>query len=89
MSQKDIVGKYAYVDVVFNGNSGETRKMYGNITINPDEEHMAPGFQQNNVEVNDDEESSKPTWLLAIAGISGIGAGILGIMIVFGNKDEN
>ena len=89
MSQKDIVGKYAYVDIVFNGNSGETRKMYGNITINPDEEHMAPGFQQNNVEVNDDEESSKPTWLLAIAGISGIGAGILGIMIVFGNKDEN
>ena len=87
MSYYDIVGKYAYVDFVFNETSGETRKVYGNVTINPDY-HLTAGFQQDTIEVKDEEED-KPTWLLAIAGISGIGAVILGAMIIFGSKDEN
>jgi len=87
MSYYDIVGKYAYVDFVFNETSGETRKVYGNVTINPDY-HLTAGFQQDTIEV-EEEEDSKPTWLLAIAGISGIGAVILGAMIIFGSKDEN
>ena len=87
MSYYDIVGKYAYVDFVFNETSGETRKVYGNVTINPDY-HLTAGFQQDTIEVKDEEED-KPTWLLAIAGISGIGAVVLGAMIIFGSKDEN
>ena len=35
------------------------------------------------------DNDTKPTWLLAIAAISGIGAVVLGAMIVFGNKDED
>ena len=91
MSYYDIVGKYAYVDFVFNETSGETRKVYGNITINPDY-HLTAGFQQDTIEEVEEEEETendtKPTWLLAIAAISGIGAVVLGAMIVFGNKDE-
>jgi hypothetical protein len=87
MSYYDIVGKYAYVDFVFNETSGETRKVYGNVTINPDNTHLTPGFQQKPEEETEDD--TKPTWLLAIAAISGIGAVVLGAMIVFGNKDES
>ena len=87
MSYYDIVGKYAYVDFVFNETSGETRKVYGNVTINPDNTHLTPGFQQEPEEETEDD--TKPTWLLAIAAISGIGAVVLGAMIVFGNKDES
>ena len=94
MSYYDIVGKYAYVDFVFNETSGETRKVYGNVTINPDT-HLTPGYQQEPDEESEEETENsgsldtKPTWLLAIAVISGIGAVVLGAMIVFGNKDED
>ena len=87
MSYYDIVGKYAYVDFVFNETSGETRKVYGNVTINPDNTHLTPGFQQE--PEKETEDDTKPTWLLAIAAISGIGAVVLGAIIVFGNKDES
>jgi len=88
MSYYEIVGKYAYIDLVFNETSGETRKVYGNLTINPDY-HLTTGFQQDNIEEEEEDENGKPTWLLAIAGISGLGAVVLGAMIVFGNKNEN
>ena len=88
MSYYKIVGKYAYVDLVFNETSEETRKVYGNVTINPDY-HVPAGFQQDTIEVEEEDEDGKPTWLLAIAGISGLGAVVLGAMIVLGNKDEN
>ena len=38
-------------------------------------------------EENDDDE--RPAFLLIIAAISGIGAIILGGMIIFGNKEED
>jgi len=74
-------GKYAYVDIASTEN-----RTYGNVTVNPDT-HLTPGFQQEPDEKT--EEESKPIWLLAVAAISGIGAMILGAMIVFGNKDED
>ena len=65
--------------------SSTGERTYGNVTVNPDI-HLTPGFQQEPEE--ETENDTKPTWLLAIAAISGIGAVILGAMIVFGNKDE-
>ena len=80
--------------------SSTGERTYGNVTVNPDdtheeeadeeegdEEELAPGFQQEPEE--DTDNDTKPTWLLAIAAISGIGAVVLGAMIVFGNKDED
>ena len=89
MSYYNIVGKYAFVDLVFNETSGNTEKLYGNVTVNPDY-HLRAGFQDNvvnNEEENDDDE--RPAFLLIIAAISGIGAIILGGMIIFGNKEED
>ena len=74
-------GKYAYVDIASTGN-----RTYGNVTVNPDT-HLTPGFQQQ--PEKEVKEDSDPVWLLAVAAISGIGAVVLGAMIVFGNKDEN
>ena len=89
MSYYNIVGKYAFVDLVFNETSGYIEKIYGNVTVNPDF-HLRAGFQDNVVneeEVNEDDE--KPAFLLYIAAGSGIGAAILGGMIIFGNKGED
>ena len=89
MSYYNIVGKYAFVDLVFNETSGDTEKLYGNVTVNPDY-HLRAGFQDNIVndeEDNDTEE--RPAFLLFIAAGSGIGAAILGGMIIFGNKEED
>ena len=86
MSYYDIVGTYAFIDLVFNETSGDVEKVYGNVTVNPDT-HLTAGFQETPVnEENDDDE--RPAFLLIIAAISGIGAVILGAMIIFGNKDE-
>ena len=76
----DSDGKYPFMDI---SSTGE--RTYGNVTVNPDT-HLTPGFQQEPEEEIDND--TKPTWLLAIAAISGIGAVVLGAMIVFGNKDE-
>ena len=83
----DSDGKYPFMDI---SSTGE--RTYGNVTVNPDdtheeEEELTPGFQQEPEE--ETENDTKPTWLLAIAAISGIGAVVLGAMIVFGNKDED
>ena len=91
----DSDGKYPFMDI---SSTGE--RTYGNVTVNPDdtheeeadeeegdEEELTPGFQQEPEE--DTDNDTKPTWLLAIATISGIGAVVLGAMIVFGNKDED
>ena len=89
MSYYNIVGKYAFVDLVFNETSGYIEKIYGNVTVNPDF-HLRAGFQDNVVneeEINEDDE--KPAFLLYIAAGSGIGAAILGGMIIFGNKGED
>ena len=77
----DSDGKYPFMDI---SSTGE--RTYGNVTVNPDT-HLTPGFQQEPEE--ETENDTKPTWLLAIAAISGIGAVVLGAMIVFGNKDED
>ena len=91
----DSDGKYPFMDI---SSTGE--RTYGNVTVNPDdthedeeeeegkeEEELTPGFQQEPEE--ETENDTKPTWLLAIAAISGIGGVVLGAMIVFGNKDED
>jgi hypothetical protein len=77
----DADGKYPFVDIVSTG-----EKIYGNITVNPDV-HLTPGFQNEEPEKNVDTET-EPQWLLIIAAISGMGAVILGAMIVFGKKNE-
>ena len=82
MSYYDIVGTYAFVDIVSNGN-----KVYGNITVNPDI-HLTAGFQETPVTEEDETGEERPAFLLIIAAVSGIGAAILGAMIIFGNKDE-
>ena len=90
MSYYNIVGKYAFVDLVFNETSGDTEKLYGNVTVNPDY-HLRAGFQDNvvNNEEENDDDDERPAFLLIIAAISGIGAAILGGMIIFGNKEED
>ena len=84
MSYYDIVGTYAYVDIDSNGT-----KFYGNITVIP-ELHVTAGFQdtdENNIdEIKDEEEDS--SLLLIIAASSALGAGILGVMILFGKEEE-
>ena len=82
VSYYDIVGTYAFVDIVSNG-----EKVYGNVTVNPDT-HLTAGFQEPINEEKDDEGEERPAFLLIIAAVSGIGAVILGAMIIFGSKDE-
>ena len=83
MSYYDIVGTYAFVDIVSNGD-----KVYGNVTVNPDV-HLTPGFQDTSTtEEEIEEKEDKPAFLLTTAVLSGIGAIILGGMIIFGSKDE-
>jgi hypothetical protein len=82
MSYYDIVVTYAFVDIVSNG-----EKIYGNVTVNPDT-HLTAGFQEPINEEKDDEGEERPAFLLIIAAVSGIGAVILGAMIIFGSKDE-
>ncbi len=82
MSYYDIVGTYAFVDIVSNGN-----KVYGNVTVNPDI-HLTAGFQETPTTDEDETGEERPAFLLIIAAVSGIGAVILGAMIIFGNKDE-
>ena len=83
MSYYNIVGTYAFVDIVSNG-----EKVYGNVTVNPDA-HLTAGFQDTSIiNEKEDEKEEKPAFLLIIAALSGIGAIILGGMIIFGSKDE-
>ena len=82
MSYYDIVGTYAFVDIVSNGN-----KVYGNVTVNPDV-HLTAGFQETSTNDEDETEEERPAFLLIIAAVSGIGAVILGAMIIFGSKDK-
>ncbi len=84
MTYYGIVGTYAYVDIDSNGT-----KFYGNITVNP-EFHFTAGFQDNVVnDEEDNEDEERPAFLLFIAAGSGIGAAILGGMIIFGSKEED
>ena len=85
MSYYDIVGKYAFVDLIFNETSGETKKVYGNVTVNPDS-HLTTGFQDTTESITEEEDGTSP--LLLIAGGSALGAIALGVMIVLGKKDE-
>ena len=83
MSYYNIVGTYAFVDIVSNG-----EKVYGNVTVNPDA-HLTAGFQDTSIiNEKEDEKEEKPAFLLIIAALSGIGAIILGGMIIFGNKED-
>ena len=87
MSYYDIVGKYAFVDLIFNETSGETKKVYGNVTVNPDS-HLTAGFQDTNEPITEEEEEDGNSPLLLIAGGSALGAIALGVMIILGKKDE-
>ena len=89
MSYFDIVKTYAFVDLVHNETSGITEKVYGNVTVNPDA-HLTAGFQgttsDNDKSENKDEDETS-NFLLLVAAASGIGAIVLGGMILFGNKE--
>jgi hypothetical protein len=87
----DSDGKYPFMDI---SSTGE--RTYGNVTVNPDDTHEEEAEEEEGEEEAEEEDGeedtdndTKPTWLLAIAAISGIGAVVLGAMIVFGNKDED
>ena len=88
MSYDDIVGTYAFTDLVYNQTSGNTTTIYGNVTVYSDK-HVTPGFQNTEI-INDieDVEKEKSPILLIIATISAVGAIGLGAMIAFGKKDE-
>jgi hypothetical protein len=88
MSYEDIVGKYAFKDLVFNGNSGNTTTIYGNVTVYSDK-HVTPGFQ--NTETTDEKEEiqeKKSPIFLIVAIISAVSAIGLGAMIAFGKKND-
>ena len=87
MSYYDIVGKYAFVDLIFNETSGETKRVYGNVTVNPDF-HLTTGFQDTTESITEEVEEDGTSPLLLIAGGSALGAIALGVMIVLGKKDE-
>ena len=91
MSYYKIVGKYSFVDLISNETSGETKRVYGNVTVNPDS-HLTAGFQENvEIEGEDEEEEGDedgPPVLLMIAGASAVGAIALGATIVLGKKDD-
>ena len=87
MSYYDIVGKYAFVDLIFNETSGETKKVYGNVTVNPDS-HLTAGFQDTTESITEEVEEDGTSPFLLIAGGSALGAIALGVMIVLGKKDE-
>ena len=87
MSYYDIVGKYAFVDLIFNETSGETKKVYGNVTVNPDS-HLTAGFQDTTEPITEEEEEDVTSPFLLIAGGSALGAIALGVMIILGKKDE-
>ncbi|OIR23335.1 MAG: hypothetical protein BEU00_00350 [Marine Group III euryarchaeote CG-Epi3] len=89
MSYFDIVKTYAFVDLVHNETSGITEKVYGNVTVNPDA-HLTAGFQgttSDNDKSEDKDEDETSNFLLLVAAASGIGAIVLGGMILFGNKE--
>jgi len=95
MRYDDIVGKYTYINLIYNETSENTITIYGNLTVYSDK-HVTPGFQdttsgfQDTENTNEKEEiqEGKSSILLNIAMISGVSAIGLGIMIVFGKKDE-
>ena len=87
MSYYNIVGKYAFVDLIFNETSGETKRVYGNVTVNPDS-HLTAGFQDTTESITEEVEEDGTSPLLLIAGGSALGAIALGVMIVLGKKDE-
>ena len=82
-----IVGKYAFVDLIFNETSGETKRVYGNVTVNPDS-HLTAGFQDTTESITEEVEEDGTSPFLLIAGGSALGAIALGVMIVLGKKDE-
>jgi|TARA_B100001971_G_scaffold212134_1_gene241441 hypothetical protein len=79
--------------VTFNGTFGEAIYQYQDLlsdgtalngTLNVINEHkLSPGFQPPQ-EQPDTEEEERPAWLLAVAGISALGAAVLGYMVLQG-----
>lgn len=78
-------GTYPYLDL-----SSDGKKIFGNISVNPDMQHLKAGFQGDTIEesVETDDKEKRPTFLLIIAGISGISAIGLATTIFLGKKDD-
>ena len=88
MRYDDIVGKYTYINLIYNETSENTITIYGNLTVYSDK-HVTPGFQDTEtIDENEKTSEEKSPILLIIAMISAVGAIGLGAMIVFGKKDE-
>ena len=67
------------------------KKYLEHISVIPDMQHLTAGFQDTNAnnQVETDDKEKRPTFLLIIAGISGIGAIGLGGMIFLVKKMTN
>ena len=80
--------------VTFNGTFGEAIYQYQDLlsdgtvlngTLNVINEHkLSPGFQQPQEQL--DPEKERPAWLLAVAGISALGAAVLGYLVFQGQS---
>ena len=75
-------GTYPYMDL-----SSEGKKIFGNISVNPDVQHKKAGFQGDLKDGNSENKEERPILLLIIAGISGISAIGLGATILLGDKN--
>ena len=79
--------------VAFNGTYGPDTYYYQDLvsdgTINnatlrvTADTHLSPGFQQPQEQL-DPEEEERPAWLLAVAGLSALGAAVLGYLVMQG-----
>ena len=79
--------------VAFNGTYGPDTYYYQDLvsdgTINnatlvvTADTHLSPGFQQPQQQL-DPEEEERPAWLLAVAGLSALGAAVLGYLVLQG-----
>ena len=73
-------GTYHYQDLLSNGTTNNATLVVTSDT------HLNPGFQQpqEQPDTEEEEEEERPAWLLAVAGISALGAAVLGYMVLQG-----
>ena len=72
-------GTYHYQDLLSNGTANDATLVVTSDT------HLSPGFQQPQEQPDtEEEEEERPAWLLAVAGISALGAAVLGYMVLQG-----
>jgi len=75
------IGTYYYQDLLSDGGI-----LNATLVVNPDVGigHVGAGFQQPPPEESTPEEEGRPNWLLAVAGLSAVGAALLGYLVLQG-----